>query len=69
MLLDNWSDARMHWARMLVEATETGTDALWNEATTKNPDEEKSGVSESYGNKGCGGWEKMKQHVKAKRQM
>ena len=39
MLLDNWSDARMHWARMLVEATETGTDALWNEATTKNPDE------------------------------
>ena len=39
MLLDNWSDARMHWARMLVEATDTGTDALLNEATTKDPDE------------------------------
>ena len=39
MLLDNWSDARMHWARMLVEATDTGTDALLNEANTKDPDE------------------------------
>ena len=38
MLLDSWSDARMHWARMLVEATDSGTDALLEEATMKTPD-------------------------------
>jgi hypothetical protein len=44
------------------------TDALLEEARLKLLIK-KSGVKESSWNKGCGGWEKMKQQVKAKRQM
>ena len=38
MLLDERADAWMHLARMLVEATDCGTDALLEEATMETPD-------------------------------